>query len=265
MSKRKKVWKHIFQIILAAIVTIVIVAGAFAIYIIKTVKPYPIDLNNVKLELTGSAVLTSGESTQAIVDLKNNRNRVWVNISDVQKNLTNAIISTEDKSFYRNNGVDFYRTFEAIVNAVFHYDDSIGGGSTITQQVVKNIEGNINDRTYEVKLKEIVTAPYVTHQYSKDQIIETYINIVTFGNGCYGVQAASNFYFGKNVNELDLAQCAALACVLPSPNQLYDPYKNPENVHKRTDFVLCNMLDQGMITKEQYAKAVNETVSYIHR
>lgn len=262
MSKRKNVLKRFIKMIVAVIITIAIITASFAIYIAITVKPYPIDLDNVKLELTDSAVLTSQESTQAIVDLKNNKNRIWVNLSDVPKNLTNAIISTEDKSFYLNNGVDFSRTFKAIVNAIFQYDDSIGGGSTITQQVIKNIEGNINNRTYEIKLKEIVTAPYVAHQYSKDQIIETYINIITFGNGCYGVQAASNHYFGKNINELDLAQCATLACVLPSPNLLYDPYKNPKNVHERCDFVLGNMLNQGMITKEQFTEAVNETVSF---
>jgi len=262
VNKRKNVFKRIMKMIIAVIITIAIIAGSFAIYIVKTVKPYPIDLDNVKTELTGTATLTSQESTQAILDLRNNKNRIWVDLSDVPKNLTNAIISTEDKSFYLNNGVDFSRTFKAVVNAVLQYDDSIGGGSTITQQVIKNIEGNINNRTYEIKLKEIVTAPYVAHQYSKDQIIETYINIITFGNGCYGVQAASRYYFGKNINELNLAQCATLACVLPSPNQLYDPYKNPENVHERRDFVLENMLNQGMITKEQFTEAVNETVSF---
>ena len=263
MSKSKKVWKRIIKIIFATIITIAIVVGAFAIYMVKTIKPYSIDLDNVKMELSGTAVQASEESTPAILELKNNKNRIWVNLSDVPKNLTNAIISTEDKSFYLNNGVDFSRTFKAVVNAVFQYDDSIGGGSTITQQVIKNIEGNINDRSYKIKLKEIVTAPYVAHQYSKDQIIETYINIVTFGNGCYGVQAASKHYFGKDIKDLDLAQCATLACVLPSPNQLYDPYKNPENVHERRNFVLENMLNQGMITEEQFTEAVNETVSFM--
>jgi len=264
MSRRNKVWKRFIKIIFTVIISIAIIGGTFAIYIIKTINPYHIDLDNVRLELISAAVLSPEESTQAIADLRNNKKRIWVDLSDVPKNLTNAIISTEDKSFYTNSGVDFVRTLQAAVNFVFQYDKSIGGGSTITQQMVKNVEGNINDRTYKNKLKEIVTALNITHQYSKDQIMEIYINIVTLGDDCYGVQTASKIYFGKTINELDLAQCSTLASILPSPNLLYNPYRNPENVHERCDFILKNMLNQGMITKEQYTEAINETVIYTH-
>ena len=264
MSRLNKAWKRFIKIIFAIIISIGIIGGAFAIYIIKTINPYPIDLDNVRLELIGAAVISSDDSTQAIADLRSNKKRIWVDLSDVPKNLTNAIVSTEDKSFYTNSGVDFGRTLQAAVNFVFQYNKSIGGGSTITQQMVKNIEGNINDRTYKNKLKEIVTALNITHQYSKDQIMEIYINIVTLGNDCYGVQAASKLYFGKAINDLDLAQCATLASILPSPNLLYNPYQNPENVHERCGFILENMLNQGMITKEQYTEAINETVIYIN-
>lgn len=148
-------------------------------------------------------------------------------------------------------------------NAVLHFNNINEGGSTITQQVVKNLEGNVNDRTYKIKLKEIVSALNIEKRYSKDQIMETYVNIITLGYNCYGVQSASKLYFGKNVKNLDLAQCATLASILPSPNLTYNPYINAENVHKRCDFVLKNMLNQDMITNVQYTESINEKVTYI--
>lgn len=264
MGRQKNMRKRLIKIIFAVLISIGMIAGAFAVYIAITVKPYPIDLDNVRLELTGAAVLSPEASTQAIADLSSNKKRIWVDISDVPKNLTNAIVSTEDKSFYTNNGVDYVRTLQAAVNFVLPYNKSIGGGSTITQQVIKNVEGNINDRTYKIKLKEIVTALNISHRYSKDQIMEIYVNIVTLGDDCYGVQTAAKLYFGKDINDLDLAQCATLASILPSPNLLYNPYRNPENVHERCDLILGNMLDQGMITKAQYTEAIKETVIYMH-
>lgn len=256
---------RLIKTILAAVLGIGILFGAFVVYIFQTVKPYPINLDEVNLELSGSANASpsSGDSTEAIADLIGNKSRVWVNLKDVPKNLTNAIVSIEDKSFYTNNGINYFRTLGAAINEIIQYNADAGGGSTITQQVIKNLEGNINDRTYKIKLKEIITALDVVKRYSKDQIMETYVNIVTLGNNCYGVQAASKLYFGKDVKELDLAECATLACILPSPNVLYNPYKNPENVHKRRELVLKNMLDQGLVSKEQYDEALNETVTYV--
>ena len=198
MSRRKKVWKRFVKIFFAVIISIGIIGGTFAIYIVKTINPYPIDLDNVRLELMGDAVLSSEDSTQAIADLVSNKKRIWVDLPDVPKNLTNAIISTEDKSFYANSGVDFLRTLKAAVNVVFQYNKSIGGGSTITQQMVKNIEGNINDRTYKNKLKEIITALNITHKYSKDQVMEIYVNIVTLGKDCYGGTSRIQALFWKD-------------------------------------------------------------------
>jgi len=198
MSRRKKVWKRFVKIFFAVTISIGIIGGTFAIYIVKTINPYPIDLDNVRLELISAAVLSSEESTQAIADLRSNKKRIWVNLSDVPKNLTNAIVSTEDKSFYSNSGVDFLRTLKAAVNFVFQYNKSIGGGSTITQQMVKNIEGNINDRTYKNKLKEIITALNITHKYSKDQVMEIYVNIVTLGKDCYGGTSRIQALFWKD-------------------------------------------------------------------
>ena len=222
-------------------------------------------MKDVKLKLT-STVFVDQQSVgnkATITDQYSDKNLIWVNIANVPKNLTNAIISTEDKGFYTNNGVDYKRTLVVVANMVFHFYKTNEGGSTITQQVIKNLEGNVNDRTFGIKLREIVTALHLEKQFSKDQILETYINIITLGNGCYGVQAASNMYFGKDVKDLDLAQCASLVSVIQSPNLNYDPYKHPINVQDRRNLVLSNMLKQSMITKAQYTEAVGEKITYI--
>ena len=233
--------------------------------VLKTIQPYDINLTEVKTDLTGTANAgnPSGANDEAVAVIKSYNGRLWVNLSEVPKNLTNAIISTEDKKFNTDNGVDIKRTLSAAANTVFHFYKTEEGGSTITQQLIKNLEGNINDRTYQIKLKEIVTSLDINKQYTKNQIMEIYINIITFGNGSYGVQTASNLYFGKNVQDLDLAQCAALASIIPSPNSTYNPYKNPKNVKTQRNYVLKNMLDQGMVSKVQYTMAVNETLSFV--
>jgi penicillin-binding protein 1A len=257
--------KPILTIILIGIIAISVVGGAFVIYVIQFVKPYDINLSDAKLKFTSTVYADnpSGGNPTAIAELSGDENRIWVKLAEVPKNLTNAIISTEDKGFYTNDGVDYKRTLVAAANVVFHFYKTNEGGSTITQQVVKNLEGNVNDRTYGIKIKEIITALNVEKQYSKNQIMESYVNIITLGNGCYGVQTASNLYFGKDVKDLDLAQCASLTGIIQSPNLTYDPYKHPANVQERRDLVLRNMLKQGMITKAQYTEAVSEKVTYI--
>lgn len=266
MSGKKSggiIWKAILKIALTGIIAITLVIGAFTLYLFKTIQPYGINLNEVKAELTGTAKTgsTPGANDEAVATLKTCNGRFWVDLPEVPKNLTNAIVSTEDQKFYTNDGVDKKRTLAAAANTVFHFYKTEEGGSTITQQVIKNLEGNVNDRTYKNKLREIVTALDLNKQYSKKEILEIYINIITLGNGSYGVQAASKLYFGKDVQELDLAQCAALAGIIPSPNQTYNPYKNLKSVYTRRNYVLKNMLDQGMISKVQYTQAINETLS----
>ena len=261
---KRKLFKVIIEFISICILIVVLFIGGFILYVSKFVKPYDINLNQAKLALTGANTSDgTGGNQQYMNTLIGEQNRIWVSLSDVPKNLTNAIVSTEDKDFYTNSGVDYRRTLESAANAVFHFYKFNEGGSTITQQDVKNLEGNINDRTYQIKLKEIATALKTDKEYSKDQIIEIYINVVTMGKYCYGVQAASHMYFGTDVKNLDLAQCATLACILPAPNGQYNPYSHPQNVQNRRGLVLKNMLNQGMINKSEYNAAIQETVTFL--
>ena len=257
------VGRVVVTILLIGIITGSLMVGAIGVYVLCFVKPYNISLDNSKLKSSSFMYATdssTGQQTQ-IAELSGDYNSVWVNLSDVPDNLKNAVISTEDKRFNEHEGVDITRSAGAFFNLLFHFHQSAGGGSTITQQLVKNLEGNFYNRTVPVKIREIVTALSVEKKYSKNQILEAYLNTITMNNNCYGVQAAANLYFGKNVKDLDLAQCATLAGITQNPVS-YDPYKHPDNLKKRKEYVLRNMLAQKMITQAQYDAAVAENLTY---
>lgn len=250
-------------ILLIFIITGSLMVGAIGVYVIGFVKPYNIDLNNTRLKSTSFMYATdssTGQPTQ-IAELSGDYNSIWANLSDVPDNLKNAVISTEDQRFTEHEGVDVKRSVGAFANLLFHFHQSAGGGSTITQQLIKNLQGNFYNRTVPVKIREMVTALAVEKKYSKNQILEAYLNTITMGNNCYGVQAAANLYFGKQVKDLDLAQCATLAGITQNPVN-YDPYKHADNLKKRQQYVLGKMLSQKTITKEQYDAAVAEKMAY---
>lgn len=183
----------------------------------------------------------------------------WESLYNMPKDLLNAFIAIEDKHFYEHNGVDWLRTGKAMLNYIFKFDKSGYGGSTITQQLIKNVTGE-NDFTPKRKVEEIFRAQYVEKNLSKNEILEAYLNVVYMSQNCYGVGAASKLYFNKEVKDLTLAECATLASIVQNPNK-YDPYKNPKNNMERRKIVLNQMLVQGYISQEQYDIAINEKVA----
>lgn len=180
-------------------------------------------------------------------------NRVYVDYEDIPQNLIDAYISTEDKRFYDHNGVDWLRTIKATV--YYALGNSAGGGSTLTQQLIKNATGN-NDNTPQRKIGEIFQALNLEKNYSKEQILEMYLNTIYLSQGCYGVQSASYTYFGKPVKELNLLECAAIASITQNPSK-WDPKLHPENNIIRRNSILENMLEQGKITKAEFDSAYN--------
>ena len=255
--------KALLTIVLIGVITGSLVVGAVAVYVIGFVKPYTIDLSNAKLKFT-SIVYANDPSSKTPVkidELSGDQNRIWSNLSDIPDNLRNAVIATEDQRFNEHEGVDIRRTVGAFANMVLHFHPTAGGGSTITQQLIKNLENNTFNRTIPVKIREIVTALDVEKKYTKNQILEAYLNTINLSNNCYGVQTAANLYFGKQVKDLDLAQCAVLAGITENPTA-YNPYKHPDNVKTRQKYVLSSMYKQKMITKQQYDAAVAEPLTY---
>ncbi len=176
-----------------------------------------------------------------------------LNYGELPEDLINAFVSIEDKRFFEHKGVDWKRTAGAAVNYVFRFDDEFGG-STITQQLIKNITER-DEYSLERKLQEIMWALDLETKMSKEEILENYLNIINLSNGCYGVGAAAKYYFEKDVGELTLLECASIAAITNNPSY-YDPIRNPENNMKRASLILLQMREQGYISEQEYADAI---------
>lgn len=224
-----------------------------------------IDLNNLKLNYTSFIYVTDKDGNvsqyQALYGGENNR--IWVDFENIPLNMKNAMIAIEDRRFEEHNGVDWIRTLGATTN-LFSKGGSYGG-STITQQLIKNITGD-NDVSLTRKVKEIFRALRLEEKYTKQQILEAYLNIVNFGAGTKGVQAAANLYFDKDISECDLAECAAIAGITQNPYK-YNPLQFPEQNKERQQIVLAAMLEQGKVTQSEYDQAMqkSENMTFVGR
>ena len=193
------------------------------------------------------------------------QNRQTVTIDKIPTQLQDATVAIEDSRFWTNNaGFDVRGIARAIYKDATGGDATAQGGSTITQQLVRNlgIGGVGKEKTWRRKIREIIYANQIERNYSKQQILEMYLNAVYYGSGAYGVQAASQVYFGKTVDQLDLAQCAMLAGLPQYPNG-YSPYNNMDAAKGRRDTVLGRMRDLGYITDDQCQAAIDEPIQLI--
>ncbi len=180
-----------------------------------------------------------------------------VKYEDIPKQLIYAFVSIEDKRFFSHEGVDWRRTLGAGLNYFFNFRDEFGG-STITQQLIKNVTEK-DDYSFERKIQEIFWALDLETKMSKEEILENYLNIINLSNGCYGVGAASEYYFSKSPKELTLAECACIAAITNNPS-IYDPLRKPENNKSRRDLILSQMYSQGYISESEYKSALAEEI-----
>ena len=186
-------------------------------------------------------------------------NRIWCDSDEIPDVVKNALISIEDKRFYSHRGVDWFRTGKAFLNYVFRFDPPFGG-STLTQQLVKNVSGE-NDVSSERKIREILRALRLEKRYTKDEILTFYLNVIPLANRCYGIGAASAFYFGKTPAELTAAEAATLAATTNAPAR-YDPLRYPEKNAERRDLILSKMEEYGYLTPEEAEEARAENVVF---
>lgn len=234
-----------------------VVALAFMVYLRSFVSVDYDGLDNLKYDssLTTSLYYTDeyGNEIELPDDrLSSSQNRLWVAYSDIPSQLINAYVSIEDQRFWEHNGVDTKRTLSAVYN-FFIPSGSRYGGSTITQQLIKNVSGD-NQDTIQRKILEIFRALNVEKKYDKTEILEMYLNTIYLSQNCYGVRAAAEKYFGKELSELTLTECASLASIGRWPIN-YDPMVNPQNNLERRNLVLREMLSQGVISSEEYYDA----------
>lgn len=191
--------------------------------------------------------------------------RIFVPISAIPKKVTNAFISAEDKNFYTNPGIDIMSIFRAAVKNFMHVgqNKSLVGGSTITQQVVKNFLLG-NERTMSRKIKEAILSFRITETYSKDKIMELYLNEIYLGNRSYGVAAAALNYFNKSLAELTIEEAAMLAALPKAPSSL-DPVRHPEKAKNRRDWVIKRMEEDGYINEVEAVLASSRPITIITR
>lgn len=266
---RRRGWgtagRVIGTILLVFVLTAAIFAGIFSAYINSSMRGR-VEVYLDEFETKVSTELyyqepSSGEWTMYHTLFLDSENRIWADLDQIPKDLQKAVVAIEDKRFYKHKGVDWHGTARAIFRTIF--GGSVQGGSTITQQLVKNVTGD-NQNTVKRKVMEIYRAQEMEKRYEKDEILEAYLNEVYFGYSCYGVVTASLKYFNKDVSELSLAECASLIAITNNPS-LYDPLQTDwglENNRTRQLLVLGAMLEQGKIDQAAYDAAKEENVVF---
>ncbi len=190
--------------------------------------------------------------------LHGGENSIWCPLSEMPPSLPAAFLAVEDHRYFEHEGVDWLRTAKALFNYLFHFDSRFGG-STVTQQLIKNISGE-SDPSPLRKLREMYRAIALEQKYSKKEILELYLNIVPMGENCAGVAAGAERYFGKRVRELSVAEAATLAAIINAPTR-YDPLIHPENNAIRRRLVLSRMREHGFLDEAGYQAAMAQTLT----
>ena len=239
----RKFWRryHLTKIVIILGLSAGLLVGTYLFAIAKSTN-----VNDLQNALKTRTLIFDREEKEA--GALSGQKGTYVELTDISKDLQNAVVATEDRSFYKNDGINYGRFFLAILTA-----GRSGGGSTITQQLAKNAYLS-QDQTVERKAKEFFLALELTKKYSKEQILTMYLNNASFGNGIWGVEDASKKYFGVSASQLSLDQAATLAGMLKGP-ELYNPLNSVETSTNRRDTVLQNMVAAGYIDKNQETEA----------
>ena len=216
-----------------------------------------VDLSPEALTSLPEALSIYDKSDQLIATKSGEQNRIFIDIDNLQHHTAMAFVAAEDVRFFSHNGIDIKRIFGALladIKAGYFKE----GASTISQQLIKNSHLS-STKKISRKIQEAILACQLESRYSKNEILEMYLNYIYFGYGCYGIQVAALTYFDKNASELTISESAALAGLIKSPTN-YSPFTNHEAFITRRDVVLTQMLEQEFITEEQYQDAIGETL-----
>ncbi len=248
------------SICICGVIAIGLIAGSLFGYVEGTEL---VDVENMRLNLTSFLYAQDPETGEMVEveQLYDSENRVWVSGSKIPKDLKNAFVAIEDERFYSHSGFDIKRLTGAAIQYITNKGNSSYGGSTITQQLIKNITKD-DDYSIKRKIQEIYRAYNLERKLSKDEILEFYLNTIYLSRKCNGVGSAAMTYFGKDVSDLSLAECASLAGITKFPSK-YDPLSNPENNKERQQVILKKMRQLGYITKEEYEAAKEEKLEFL--
>jgi membrane peptidoglycan carboxypeptidase len=228
------------------LVTCFLIVFAWQSYEFVKQLPSPKNIGKLNYPVTTQILDKNGK---LLYEIYRDQNRTPVKLTTLPKYISQATISTEDKEFYSHHGISIVGGMLRAVKDTY-ISNELQGGSTITQQLVKSALLS-PDRTIERKVKEIILAVWTENLYTKDQILEMYLNQVPYGGSAYGIEEASKTYFGKSASKLTIGEAAMLAGMTRAPS-LYSPYVNPERAKQRRNEVLNRMLQEKYITEEQY-------------
>ncbi len=219
-------------------------------------------LENAKLNLTTQFLAADPDTGEwkVMETVSGGENREWVDYEDIPENIKLAVVAMEDKRFWTHKGVDWRRTGGALLQMFFQMREGNFGGSTLTQQLIKNMTGN-DDATVRRKMQEIFQALEFETRYSKEDILTWYLNMIYLGQGCNGIKTAASVYFGKELDRLTLAECACIVGITNNP-YLYDPYLNPEKNKVRQENILKEMLKQEIITEAECEAAISQKLVF---
>ena len=262
MKKIRKIFaaSTVFAFIFSAVCS-ALCAGALLIYAINVDAPFDFDVLMSSRGLTSVIYSIDKDGNEVeMTRLHGSENRVWTDFENIPTHVIDAFVSIEDHRFFEHSGVDWKRTAGAVLNFLAPSGTSYGG-STITQQLIKNLSGD-DDFSVKRKIKEIKRALELEKNVSKKDILEAYLNTVYLSNGCYGIETAAEYLFSENVSDLSLSEAATLAAIIKYPYK-YDPVRHPENNLSRRNTVLYRMYELGKISYDEYTVASSEPISLV--
>ncbi len=262
-----KIGQMLLAAVLVGVIVTCIVCSVLVVYVAKTfdADSYLPELGKMSMDARSVIYVKDGNGGWKPYQNLQGGNSVWIDLNEIPVDMQNALIAIEDERFWEHDGVDWKRTVGAMVNLfvnrIFHLGSTEYGGSTITQQLIR-VTTQERDHSIQRKINEILAAIELERtQSSKQQVLEAYLNNLPLTGEYVGVGIGARAYFGKEVQDLTLAECAVLVSITNNPS-IYDPYRRPENVRQRQRTVLAKMYELEMITKDEYINAVNQELVF---
>lgn len=260
---------NICKVLLVIAGVLIVIAFVLMIAVFIKVKPTFDEYNKEALEYVNSATEETFLLEEAsyvydsdgnvLAKLRGGSDSAYLEYEDIPIDAVNAFVAVEDRTFWQNPGFDLAGIIRVMVDFVETRGEEMHGASTITQQLARNIFLS-HEVSLERKAKEILISYYLTNKFSKEDIVEFYINDICYANGIYGLEAASLAYFDKHASELSLSQICYL-CAIPNSPSYYDPYVDPDRAIERRNKILNDMLELGYITQDEYNEAVDEKIT----
>ncbi|TYT22458.1 PBP1A family penicillin-binding protein [Dictyoglomus thermophilum] len=256
-NKRRKTFLYVILGILSVLLILLIGGSIYVLMVIRDIPPI-----DKWMEIKPSQTTIIYSSDNKILGRLYKENRIYVPLYKISPYLQQAVVVSEDKEFYTHSGVSIRGLIRAIIVDLLHLEKK-QGGSTITQQVAELLFLS-PERTINKKIKKIYIAIKLEKFFTKQQILEMYLNLIYWGHGTYGAEAASQYYFGKSASELTIPEAALLAGIIPAPENL-SPYKNPEKALALRNIVIEKLYQEGYINQSEYEKAIKAPLKVIKR